>query len=345
MAPFVGPVVDHAEAAQVRELVAATIEGRPAMFAERVRRGAGVDGHGDLQAEDIFVVGSGPQILDCLEFDDQLRRGDAVADVAFLAMDLERLGRPDLAATFLQHDRAASGDTWPAALEHLHVAQRAHVRCKVACLRHQRGDPGAAAVARDLHHLALGHLLLARPLVVVVGGAPGTGTSTLARGLATELGATRLSTDELRSEVLGEPAGSADPGVERGRYDPASVSRDYDELLARADGELSSGMQVVLDASWSTDDRRELVRALGRRRRAALVELCTTAPTEVAARRVERRRRAGVDASEATPEVARRLAERRDPWPTAEVIDTTSSPERSLAAARRVLERHLSPGG
>ena len=32
-----------------------------------------------------------------IEFDDALRLGDGLADVAFLAMDLERLGRPDLA--------------------------------------------------------------------------------------------------------------------------------------------------------------------------------------------------------------------------------------------------------
>ena len=40
----------------------------------------------------VFLVDEGPQVLDCIEFDDELRYGDTLADVAFLAMDLERLG-------------------------------------------------------------------------------------------------------------------------------------------------------------------------------------------------------------------------------------------------------------
>ena len=37
------------------------------------------------------------RILDCLEFDDGLRWLDGLDDACFLAMDLERLGAPDLA--------------------------------------------------------------------------------------------------------------------------------------------------------------------------------------------------------------------------------------------------------
>ena len=42
------------------------------------------------------MLSDGPRVLDCLEFDDELRYGDVLADVAFLAMDLERLGAPAL---------------------------------------------------------------------------------------------------------------------------------------------------------------------------------------------------------------------------------------------------------
>ena len=35
-------------------------------------------------------------MLDCLEFDDRLRYVDGIDDAAFLAMDLEFLGREDL---------------------------------------------------------------------------------------------------------------------------------------------------------------------------------------------------------------------------------------------------------
>jgi len=354
VAPFVGSVLDADEAAMVDELVAACIEPRAAMFEQRVGAGAGVDGHGDLQAEDIFIVGQRPQILDCLEFDDQLRQGDAVADVAFLAMDLERLGRPDLAPVFLDHYRRLSGDRWPPALEHLHIAERAHVRCKVACLRHLGGDAEAADVARSLHRLALGHLRRARPLLVVVGGAPGTGKSTLARELAVRLDAVVLSTDELRGAVVGDGSAHSGPlddpadegavdegGVDEGHYRPEAVSRVYTELLERATRSLSLGERVVLDASWTSEEQRTRARSVGRAARAATVELCTVAPLEVTEARIERRRREGTDASEATVEVARRLAARRDPWPTAQELDTTLPPEDVAAIAEHRVEQTL----
>jgi len=41
-------------------------------------------------------------VLDCLEFDDRLRSVDVLDDVGFMAMDLERLGQPDLAGSFVR---------------------------------------------------------------------------------------------------------------------------------------------------------------------------------------------------------------------------------------------------
>lgn len=110
--------------------------GRGKLFRERIRARRVCDGHGDLLASDVFCpVDSPPQILDCLEFDDGLRYGDGLADVAFLAMDLERLGRLDAAQQLLAAYRAAAEDDWPASLAHFYIAHRAAIRAKVACLR------------------------------------------------------------------------------------------------------------------------------------------------------------------------------------------------------------------
>jgi aminoglycoside phosphotransferase family enzyme len=57
------------------------------------RRSAGLfrDGHGDLHCRNIFLLDK-PQIFDCIEFNDELRRIDVLNDIAFLCMDLDSYG-------------------------------------------------------------------------------------------------------------------------------------------------------------------------------------------------------------------------------------------------------------
>src|SRR5205823_6674852 len=112
---------------EIDRLAARYLAGRAALFDERIAAGKAVDGHGDLLADDVFCLGDGPRLLDCLEFDDALRYGDGLADAAFLAMDLARLDRPDLARAFLAAYATAADDDWPSSLADHHVAYRAQV--------------------------------------------------------------------------------------------------------------------------------------------------------------------------------------------------------------------------
>jgi uncharacterized protein len=106
------PTVEQHSVALARRYVA----GRRRLFAERVRAGRASDGHGDLLADDIFALADGPRILDAIEFDASLRVGDGLADIAFLAMDLERLGAEDLARRLLGWYADFTADRWPASL-------------------------------------------------------------------------------------------------------------------------------------------------------------------------------------------------------------------------------------
>ncbi|MGV7904326.1 hypothetical protein PJN93_31415, partial [Mycobacterium kansasii] len=83
---------------------------------------------------------------------------DCIDDAAFLAMDLEFLGRKDLADHFLAEYRRFSGDTAPTALVDFYIAYRAGVRAKTDCIRVQQGNQDAAADARRHLDLALDHL-------------------------------------------------------------------------------------------------------------------------------------------------------------------------------------------
>ena len=334
VAPFVGPVLDPEAEGRAEALVRRYLEGRSRLFDHRIAVGAVRDGHGDLQAEDIFCLDDGPRILDCIEFDDELRHGDVLADVAFLAMDLERLGAPDAAAEFLARYREFAGETYPQSLAHHYIAARAHVRCKVACLRHGQGDEASAAPARGLLDLALRHLEAGRVRLVLVGGLPGTGKSTVAAALADAAGWSVLRSDEVRKEIAGvrrtAPAVEA-PG--EGLYRPEMTEATYGALLERATTALELGESVILDASWSSSRHRHIAREVADATSADFVELCCVAPFGVTSQRIQDRLGAGGDASDATPTVARAMAQRFDAWPTASIIDTSGALESSLGQA------------
>lgn len=100
---------------EIDELVSRYLLGRAPLFESRITSGRIRDGHGDLLAADIFCVEPAPVILDCIEFDDRLRWGDVISDIAFLAMDLERLGCPDLSGLLLRKYHEFSGETAPRA--------------------------------------------------------------------------------------------------------------------------------------------------------------------------------------------------------------------------------------
>lgn len=334
--PFAGDVLDPDEVRRVEDLARRYLAGRSALFDTRIEAGLVRDGHGDLQAQDIFLLEDGPRVLDCIEFDDRLRHGDVLQDVAFLAMDLERLGRPDLARSFLDGYVELFGHPWPASLEHHYVAHRAHVRSKVACLRHSQGGEGARDEARRLHELCLRHLSSGRVHLVVVGGLPGTGKSTLATALAEREGWVLLRSDEVRKDLAGIghlESGRASFG--EGLYAAERKDATYRELLARAHTALTHGESVILDASWASAAHRRRAARLAEETSSELLQVRCTVPSEVAMSRI--RARTG-DASDATPEVAATLADSFDRWPEATEIDTSASPDRALAHTTELLE-------
>ncbi|MFD2078518.1 hypothetical protein SAMN05421678_1139 [Actinopolymorpha cephalotaxi] len=336
--PFVGEVLDPGTVGEIGRLVERYVGGRGALLDARARAGLVVDGHGDLLADDVFCLPDGPRVLDCLEFDDALRYVDGVDDAAFLAMDLERLGAPDLAESFLGWYGEFTGGLPVASLVHHYVAYRAFVRAKVACLRYAQGMAPARATARQLAALTLDHLRAGEVRLVLVGGLPGTGKSTVAGALADRLGAVVLRTDQIRREQRGPrlpaPRGEADAprgesGYQRGRYTPARAHAAYRELLTRARRLLARGDSVVLDATWNDAAERDAARRLARDTSSTLTEVRCVAPADVGERRI--RERVG-DLSEATVEVARRMERTYAPWQEAVEIDCAGRPEDAVEA-------------
>src|SRR5262249_20334277 len=79
-----GTVVSTESLTEIGRLVDQFTDGRTDLFADRIANHRIVDGHADLLTGDIFCMPEGPAILDCLEFDDNLRHVDCIDDAAFL---------------------------------------------------------------------------------------------------------------------------------------------------------------------------------------------------------------------------------------------------------------------
>jgi aminoglycoside phosphotransferase family enzyme/predicted kinase len=322
-----GSVLDPRLHEDIARLARRYIDGRAELLDERAAAGNVVDGHGDLIAEDIFCLPDGPRVLDCLEFDDALRWVDVLDDVAFLAMDLERLGHAELGRAFLHRYAELSTATQPPSLQHHYVAYRAFVRAKVSCIRAAQGDAGSATDAHAFAELALAHLRTGEISLVLVGGAPGTGKTTLARSIAHHMDALVLSSDEVRTQL-----------AQRDPYAPEAKRATYRTLLARAGDALRHGRSVVADATWPTETSRELARHVADSTASRIVELECRLPVELAAARAQHRLERGGDSSEAGADVAHRLVGEREPWPRAVPLDTAAPPDVTIASAERVLD-------
>ena len=321
--PSVGTVIPRADYERVSQLALGYLDQSAAMFDQRRRLGMMRDGHGDLTVEDIFMLDDGPRILDCIAFDDDYRICDVLADVAFLAMDVERLAGVDAAGALMRFYCELSNEHHPSSLAHHYVAYRAHVRAKIQLLRHRQGDETAAPAAVDYHRQALQHLERARHRVIMVGGGPGTGKTTLARNLADAFNWSTLDSDTVRKDLHGIDHDDHDVERHPELYSKASTDATYAELVKRAGVLLEAGESVVLDATWTEPAHRVLARDVAARHGAELIEFECECDAEIARARIAKRLRESADPSDATPDRVAEFGFRHSSWPPARTIDTS----------------------
>lgn len=321
--PFAGAMLPAALLAEIETAVHDFLGGREELFADRLRRGAIVDGHGDLTLDDTFCLPDGPRLLDCLEFDDTLRYVDRLDDVAFLAMGLEDAGEPSLAQHLIETWAELIGDPAPPALVHHYIAYRAFVRAKVACFSGAQLDRPAHERVTAYAEMARAHLVAGTVTLVLVGGPPGVGKTTLAHDVADRLGMVVLSSDRLRKEAAGiDPERHAAADFGAGLYCAERTRTTYDTMLHRAELLLRRGESVVLDASWADESERALATAMAARARARLVAVSCHLDVERAAERI--RGRTGI--SDADEQIAVQLRAISAPWPGSIRIDMRPPP-------------------
>jgi aminoglycoside phosphotransferase family enzyme len=137
---YIGGPITHEQFDAIELWSLTFMKKNTALFEQRVAQGYIKDCHGDLHLQHICVEGEKIYIFDCIEFNERFRFGDVASDVAFLAMDLDFNGHPDLARTFVHAYIEASGDTTLAKILPFYKVYRAYVRAKVTSF--MLDDPG-----------------------------------------------------------------------------------------------------------------------------------------------------------------------------------------------------------
>ncbi len=273
----------------------------------RAAAGRVCDGHGDLRAEHVLLDGE-VEVVDCLEFNPDLRVADAGCDLAFLTMDLEALGALEAARSVLAGYRAAGGDPGDDELMAFFAGYRALVRAKVALIRADQSEDRSRVVAgaRSLLTLAERFAWRARrPGLVVVAGLSASGKSRLASLLSTRSGLRHLNSDAVRKRLVGVGPGAR---ASAAAYGESFNRRTYEELGRLAQRELQCTGGVLVDATFRrAADRSAFLAALGGLPAGSVVEC--RAPLSVRLERARRRLGDTAAVSDADADVVRLQAD------------------------------------
>lgn len=318
------------------------------LFEARQRLGHVRECHGDLHLGNLVLDQGRITVFDCLEFNPDLRWIDVISDIAFLAMDLGRARRADLAARLLSRWLEHSGDYAGLRLWRWYVAYRALVRAKVTALR--LADPAGADQAQRRHwrsdrraylSLAAAATRPAAPLLLITHGLSGSGKSFWAQLLAQQLGWIHIRSDVERLRLFGrwgEPV--AEPLRGDAYRDEVTTLLYGRHLLACCDAVLEAGLSLVCDATFLQHQQRQRYRQLAQQRGARFAILACRCAPELARERIVARRGLGLDPSEADPEVLERQRLRIEPLRLEEcrlAVDVVSEPGRQLGGAESPL--------
>ena len=305
----------------------------------RRREGCVRECHGDLHLGNLVRIGDRVLPFDCIEFNPHLRWIDLMSEIAFLYMDLAHRGLDRQARRFLNLYLQRTGDYGGLALLPYYLVYRALVRAKVAILRlAQETDADyrrrARAEYRAYAELAVRFTRPGRPALLITHGLSGSGKSTLAARLVEWLGAVQLRSDVERKRLFGLPAQArSGSGVAAGIYTPDASRRTYQRLAELAEAVVEAGFPAIVDATFLQRTQRAAFRELAARAGVPFLVLDLQAPPAVLRRRVQARRRAGRDPSEAGLAVLEKQLRDAEPLAADEgprlVIDATREPDRA----------------
>jgi len=252
--------------------------------------------HGDLHFRNITMIDGHPTLFDCIEFNDAYRIIDTMNDIAFLVMDCDAHGRPDLGMRFLSRYLEHSGDYSGLNLLPLYLFYRAGVRGKVACILanelSKEKQPPQWQEARRYFELAASYSQATAPTLFAIGGLSGSGKSYLAL-----LGCGKEHAIIIRSDATRKRITTDFPDL--ALYGQAMHIHAYAAMFDAARICLKAGFSVILDATFlHPDSRRQLSELAGE---CAVPMQCfwLDIKTDILRNNILRRQQSGHDISDA----------------------------------------------
>jgi aminoglycoside phosphotransferase family enzyme/predicted kinase len=265
--PFAGRTISPIALETIRHFTNSFYAANKDLFHRRIQQRRIRDCHGDLHLDHVHITPEATTIFDCIEFNDRFRFIDIANDLAFLAMDFDFEDRSDLGNLLLRDAAREFRDTDMLKLTNFYKCYRAFVRGKVESIQaisKEAADPEEhAKQAARYFRLALRYTTSgSEPMLLVVMGRVGTGKTTVAKQLGTELDWPVFSSDHIRKTLAGIPLTERTaPELRDEVYSERMSEQTYKKLLEKGIAALETHDGVILEATFSSRARREFLRA------------------------------------------------------------------------------------
>jgi aminoglycoside phosphotransferase family enzyme/predicted kinase len=225
------------------------------VFEKRATQGRTRECHGDLRIDHLCMVRP-PIVIGSVDSKDRPRQIDVLSDLAVLLVDTEFAGHGDIGWRVWERLAGRLNEPVDQPLLFFYRAYRAFMLSRREAMRL---EPKQAAIARWLEIAAHHSRAIHQPRLFVTVGLMGTGKTTLSEAMESDLGVTRLSSEEMSKELY--PPGT-DGKSNANRMNPEHRDRIYGELLVRIERALSKGISIVVDGTYLHRRHREGVMEL-----------------------------------------------------------------------------------
>ena len=263
------------------------------ILSERKQKGFVRECHGDLHLRNIAWYENKPLAFDCLEFNANFRWIDVMSEVAFLVMDLDDHKQVNLAQRFLNQYLEITGDYDGCKVLRYYLVYRAMVRAKVAAIRSQQAgiskqeSNNANKEFNSYLELALTYTKQKAPFIIITRGMSASGKSTITQALLEKVGAIRLRSDTERKRLFNiKPDQDSHANAGQGIYDTEATQKTYHKLLELTEVIIDGGLPVIVDATFSEPEHRQLFKELATKKHVRYIILEFTATHKTLKQRI-----------------------------------------------------------